>query len=89
MIAGWLVIKSYQDAGIMIEVQFETAEGLETGVTKVMYRGLPTGKIKSLRLNEDLKSVTAMIEMEKEAAEILVDGSPFLAGQTTDLAEWS
>lgn len=77
IIAGWLVIKNYQDAGIMIEVQFETAEGLEAGVTKVMYRGLPTGKIKSLKLNEDLKSVTAMIEMEKEASEILVDGTRF------------
>lgn len=77
LIAGWLVIKSYQDAGIMIEVQFETAEGLEASVTKVMYRGLPTGMIKSLKLNEDLKSVTAMIEMEKEAAEILVEGSRF------------
>ncbi|BBB27462.1 MlaD family protein [Amphritea japonica] len=77
LIAGWLVIKSYQDAGIMIEVQFETAEGLEAGVTKVMYRGLPTGMIKSLKLNEDLKSVTAMIEMEKETSEILVEGSRF------------
>lgn len=77
IIAGWLVIKSYQDAGIMIEVQFETAEGLEAGVTRVMYRGLPTGKIKTLKLNEDLKSVTAVIEMEKEAAEILVEGTRF------------
>lgn len=77
LIAGWLVVKSYQDAGIMIEVQFETAEGLEANVTKVMYRGLPTGMIKSLKLNEDLKSVTAMIEMEKETVEILVEGSRF------------
>ncbi|MDO6562683.1 MlaD family protein [Amphritea sp. 1_MG-2023] len=77
LIAGWLVIKSYQDAGIMIEVQFETAEGLEAGVTRIMYRGLPAGMIKTLKLNEDLKSVTAMIEMEKEAEEILVEGSRF------------
>lgn len=77
IIAGWLVVKSYQDAGIMIEVQFETAEGLEAGVTRVMYRGLPAGMIKTLKLNEDLKSVTAMIEMEKEAEEILVEGSRF------------
>ncbi|GGK79044.1 PqiB family protein [Amphritea balenae] len=77
LIAGWLVVKSYQDAGIMIEVQFETAEGLEAGVTKVMYRGLPTGMIKSLQLNDDLKSVTALIEMEKEAANILVESTRF------------
>ena len=77
IIAGWLVIKNYQDAGIMIEVQFETAEGLEADVTRVMYRGLQTGKIKSLKLNDDLKSVTAIIEMEKETSEILVDGTRF------------
>lgn len=77
LISGWLVFKSYQDAGIMIEVQFDTAEGLEAGVTKVIYRGLPTGVVKSLQLNEDLKSVTALIEMEKEAAEILREGTRF------------
>ncbi len=77
LISGWLVFKSYQDAGIMIEVQFDTAEGLEAGVTKVIYRGLPTGTVKSLQLNEDLKSVTALIEMEKEAAEVLREGTRF------------
>lgn len=77
LISGWLVFKSYQDAGILIEVQFDTAEGLEAGVTRIMYRGLPTGMVKSLQLNEDLKSVTALIEMEKEAAEVLREGTRF------------
>lgn len=77
LIAGWLVLKSYQEAGIMIEVQFDSAEGLEADVTKVMYRGLPTGKVKHLRLNDDLKSVTAMIEMEAETQQVLVEGTRF------------
>ncbi|MEH6577978.1 MAG: MlaD family protein [Amphritea sp.] len=77
IIAGWLVVKSYQERGIMIEVQFDSAEGLEADVTKVMYRGLPTGMIKSLRLNDDLKSVTAVIEMESETEDVLVEDTRF------------
>ena len=77
IIAGWLFIKSYQEQGIMIEVQFDSAEGLEAGVTKVMYRGLTTGIVKNLQLNEDLKSVTALIEMEKATREVLVKGTHF------------
>jgi len=77
LIAGWLVFKSYQEAGIMIKVQFESAEGLEANVTKVMYRGLPTGMVKNLKLNDDLQSVTATIEIEAEAEAILVEGTRF------------
>ncbi|WP_432470876.1 MlaD family protein [Amphritea sp. HPY] len=77
MIAGWLVVKSYQEAGIMIEVQFDSAQGLEADITQVMYRGLPTGKVKSLQLNDDLQSVTAIIEMAAETEDVLVQGARF------------
>lgn len=77
IIAGWLVIKSYQEAGIMIEVQFDSAQGLEADITQVMYRGLPTGKVKSLQLNDDLQSVTAIIEMAAETEDVLVQGARF------------
>lgn len=77
MIAGWLVLKSYQEAGIMIEVQFDSAQGLEADITQVMYRGLPTGKVKSLHLNDDLQSVTAVIEMAAETEDVLGQGTRF------------
>lgn len=77
LIAAWLAWQSYQDAGITIEVQFESAEGLEAEKTKVLFRGLPSGTIKQLRLNEDLKGVTAIIEMASEAEPLLHENTRF------------
>ncbi len=77
LIAGWLVYKSYREAGIQIEVVFDSAEGLEINKTKLLYKGLPGGTLKSLRLNEDLKTVTAVIEVAPEAEQLLREGTEF------------
>ncbi|KAA0874714.1 PqiB family protein [Nitrincola tapanii] len=71
LIAGWLVYKTYQEAGIMIEVVFESAEGLEAGKTRVMYKGLAAGDVRRITLNEDFQSVTAHIEMNSLAQSML------------------
>jgi paraquat-inducible protein B len=77
LIAGWLVYKSYREAGIQIEVVFDSAEGLEINKTKLLYKGLPGGTLESLRLNEDLKTVTAIIEVAPEAERLLREGTEF------------
>lgn len=77
LIAGWLVYESYSEAGVMIEVVFASAEGLEENKTRVVYRGLPTGTVRSLRLNDDLQSVTAEIEIAAHAEALLHDKTQF------------
>ena len=52
IIAGWLVYQNYRDQGVLIEVMFDSATGLEANKTKVLYRGLPTGVVKSLKIDE-------------------------------------
>ena len=77
LIAGWLVYKSYSEAGVVIEVQFASAEGLEENKTRVIYRGLPSGTVRNLRLNDDLQSVTAQIEIAAHAEALLREGTRF------------
>lgn len=77
LIAGWLVYKSYSEAGEMIEVVFSSAEGLEVNKTRVIYRGLPSGTVRSLRLNDDLQTVTAEIEINANAQALLREGTLF------------
>ena len=77
LIAGWLVYKSYSQAGVMIEVVFSSAEGLEPNKTRVIYRGLPSGTVRSLKLNEDLQTVTAEIEISANAEALLREGTLF------------
>ena len=59
LIGGGLVIKSMMDAGVPIEIIFDTAEGIEAGKTKLMYRGLEVARVKAVELNPDLQSVTS------------------------------
>ena len=77
IIAGWLVYQNYRDQGVLIEVMFDSATGLEANKTKVLYRGLPTGVVKSLKIDEDLRRVRAVIEMVPETADTLTDEAQF------------
>ena len=51
MIGGWLAWQAYRDAGVEIEVRFESGEGIVANKTEVIYKGMPVGKVKSLVLD--------------------------------------
>ncbi|WP_293268699.1 MlaD family protein [Neptunomonas sp.] len=77
IIAGWLVYKNYDSKGILIEVIFDSAAGLEANKTKVFYRGLPTGVVKELKIDEDLRRIKAMIEMVPQTEKTLTENAQF------------
>ncbi|WP_372741898.1 MlaD family protein [Neptunomonas sp.] len=77
IIAGWLVYKNYDSKGILIEVIFDSAAGLEANKTKVFYRGLPTGVVKELKVDNDLRRVRALIEMVPQTEKSLTDQAQF------------
>jgi paraquat-inducible protein B len=74
-LGGWLLFKDYQDSGFMITVQIHNATGLTPDKTKVFFRGLPIGTVKSFSVNPDLQWIDANIEMVKEAKEELTEDS--------------
>lgn len=77
LIGGWLVWRSYDQAGVEIHVVFATGEGLTAGKTEVVFKGMPVGKVKDLALDETglKRGVIATIEMDKRVA-------PYLREQT-------
>ncbi len=77
LIGGWLVYKDYQESGIMITVRIKDASGLTAGKTRVMFKGLPVGVLKSFQVTPDLQSIDAQIEMIKEAREELTTDTKF------------
>jgi len=77
LIGAGLVIKSLLEAGIPIEIVFKTADGIEAGKTKLMYRGLEVARVKAVKLNPDLQSVTVHIDIPREAEEHLRSNSQF------------
>jgi paraquat-inducible protein B len=77
LIGGGLVIKSMIEAGVPIEIIFDTADGIEAGKTKLMYRGLEVSRVKAVELNKDLKSVTVHIDIPRRAEKHLKSRAQF------------
>jgi paraquat-inducible protein B len=65
--AGWIAYKSVIDEGPLIHITFETAEGLTAGKTKVRFKGLDVGTVKSIHASDDLSHVIVSAKMVKEA----------------------
>ena len=77
LIGGGLIIKSMMEAGIPIEIIFNTAEGIEAGKTKLMYRGLEVARVKAVELNTNLQSVTVHIDIPRRAEKHLRSDAQF------------
>ena len=77
LIGSWLIYRDFQESGVMITVQIKDASGLTAGKTKVMYKGLPVGTLKSFRVSQDLQSIEADIEMVKQSREVLTEDTKF------------
>jgi len=78
-IGGWLAWQAYKDAGIEIQVRFESGEGIVANKTEVIYKGMSVGKVVALVLDDkgDSRGVVATVEMRKEAGPHLTKGTRF------------
>ncbi|MES2821786.1 MAG: MlaD family protein [Pseudomonadota bacterium] len=67
LIGGWLTWRAYDQAGIEIQVLFESGEGIQVNKTEVIYKGMPIGKVVSLTLDEkgSRQGVLATLEINK------------------------
>lgn len=72
-----LVVKSVIDRGPTISISFSAAEGLEPGKTKVKYKDVDIGAVKTIRLSKDHSRVLVEIELTKEAEDFAVEDTKF------------
>jgi paraquat-inducible protein B len=77
LIAGWLLVQSIMQKGPTITISFSTGEGLEAGKTKIKFKNVDIGMIKSVALSDDHKTVLASAEMSRNASSMLVDDTRF------------
>jgi paraquat-inducible protein B len=66
LIGCWLLFQIWYQQGPTVIVQFANAEGIESGKTEVRYKAVTVGKLKKLKLSDDLKYIEAHIELNKE-----------------------
>ena len=76
---GWLAVKAILERGPTITISFMTGEGLEAGKTKIKYKDVDIGLLKTIALSEDHKRVVATAELDKDAADLLVQDTRFWA----------
>ncbi|HEX9395438.1 MAG TPA: MlaD family protein, partial [Burkholderiales bacterium] len=65
LLAGWLGVKAVLERGPVITIRFKNADGIEAGKTKLRYKDVQIGIVKSVALSPDLKEVIATAELVK------------------------
>lgn len=77
LIGGWLAVKAVIEKGPTITITFATAEGLEAGKTKIKFKNVDIGIVKTVTLTPNHARVVATADINKDAADMLVDNTRF------------
>lgn len=72
-----LVVKSVSGRGPTITISFVSAEGLETGKTKVKYKDVDVGTVKEITLSKDHSRVLVDVQLTKVAEDFAVKDTRF------------
>lgn len=72
-----LVVRSVTQRGPSIIITFDNAEGLEPGKTKVRYKDVEIGSVKSITLSRDQTRVQIAVQLTKQAEDFAVRDTRF------------
>jgi paraquat-inducible protein B len=77
VVGGWLAIKAILEHGPTVTISFQSAEGLEAGKSRIKFKEVDIGVVKSITLSADRKSVIATAELVKDIEPMLGDDTRF------------
>lgn len=77
LIGGWLAFKAVLERGPTITIVFKSGEGLEAGKTRIKYKDVDIGLVKTVTLADDLSHVLATAELTKQAEGFLLADTRF------------
>jgi paraquat-inducible protein B len=77
LIALVLGVRAWVNTGQTITIQFPSAEGLESGKTRIRYKNVDIGGVKAVTLSSDRKAVIVTAAMSKGATSLLLDDTRF------------
>ncbi|WP_321915997.1 MULTISPECIES: intermembrane transport protein PqiB [Paraburkholderia] len=72
-----LLVRSVATQGPTVTISFLTAEGLEAGRTKVRYRNVEIGEVKTIRLSNDHSRVLVDVQIAKTSTNLAVEDARF------------
>ena len=77
LIGGWIAVNAVLQRGPTVEISFLTAEGLEPGKTRIRYKDVDIGEVKTIAISEDRRRIIVTAQFVKEAAKFLVEDTRF------------
>ena len=77
VVGGWFAVRAVLADGPTILINFKTAEGLEAGRTRIKYKDVDVGVVKSITLAKDRAGVLVRADMSKPAEDLLVEDTRF------------
>jgi paraquat-inducible protein B len=77
LIGAWIGYKAWSEMGQKISITFKTAAGLEAGKTKIKYKNVEIGEVKSIHINHETEDVIVQAEMTKTIKPFLTDKTSF------------
>ena len=72
-----LLVRSWLATGPRIEIEFNTAEGLEAGKTEVRYKEVAIGRVEAVVLREDRQRVIVTVQLDRSAASLARQDTQF------------
>jgi len=76
-IAGWLGLRTVRDQGPIVTLQFNGADGLVAGQTRVRHKAVELGQVESISLTDDMAHVLVRMRMTREATPYLTNQARF------------
>lgn len=72
-----IAAKAYLDRGQAVTITFKTGEGLEAGKTKLKYKDVMIGEVKSIAISSDRSHVVVTAEVNKDSKGLMVKDTRF------------
>lgn len=77
LIGAWMVFAHWRSLGPEIEIEFETAAGIEPGKTKIKSLSVEVGLVESIKIKDDLTGVIIQAQLGREFATLLRSDTQF------------
>jgi paraquat-inducible protein B len=77
LIGGGIAVRAILESGPVIRIRFQTAEGIEAGKTRIRYRSVDVGQVRTIALASDHRTVLVTAEMVKDARSLLAEDTRF------------
>lgn len=71
LVAIGIIVQTLSERGGQILIEFKSAEGLEPGKTKIRYKDVEIGEVKTIALSSDRQKVLVTAELTKGSANLM------------------